>query len=404
MFFLFDNKLYKQCDRLGMGLPQSPVFANIFMSHYEEQWLSNCPSNFKPVIYRRYVDDTFVLFTDKSHAAQFLNYINRQHDNINFTMETESNNSLSFLDVFIKKQGNDFLTSVHRKPTFSGLGLSYFSFFTNNFKYNSILTLLNRTFNKCSNYKLLHDEFQFLISFFKNNGFPVQFIESKINKFLHSKYCNITNNETNNQKLYFSLPFFGHQSEKLKDDLLNLLRQYFPDYSSNIILVNRFTIGSLFRNKDTLNKGMLSAVVYKYVCPACGAQYVGSTTRSLATRAAEHAGISVRTGVPLSQPSQSHIRDHLLTCGGPQIALNHFEIIGTCINNSLELRILESLHIAKIKPSLNCMKSAYPLSLFNYFFFVFFVRVLFYCLTYVKIKMLIMPTELPFSLFCVFYS
>ena len=70
------------------------------MFHYEEQWLSNCPSNFKPVFYRRYVDDTFVLLTDKSHAAQFSNYINRQQDNINFTMETESNNSLSFLDVF----------------------------------------------------------------------------------------------------------------------------------------------------------------------------------------------------------------------------------------------------------------------------------------------------------------
>ena len=171
----------------------------------------------------------------------------------------------------------------------------------------------------CSNYKLLHDEFQFLISFL-NNGFPVQFIESKFNRFLHSKYCNISNNETNNQKLYFSLPFFGHQSEKFKDDLSNLLRQYFPDYYSNIILVNRFTIGSLFRNKDTLNKGMRSAVIYKYACPACGAQYVESTTRSLATRAAEHAGISVRTGVPLSQPPQSHIQDHLLTCGGPQIA------------------------------------------------------------------------------------
>ena len=140
-----------------------------------------------------------------------------------------------------------------------------------------------------------------------------------------------------------------HQSEKLNEDLLNLIRQYFPDNSRNIILVNRFTIVSLFRNKDTLNKCMRSAVVYKYVRPPCGAQYVGSTIRSLATRAAEHAGISVRSGVSLSQPSQSHIRDHILTCGGPQIALNHFEIIGTCNNNSLELRILESLHIAKIK-------------------------------------------------------
>ena len=69
---------------------------------------------------------------------------------------------------------------IQKKTTFSGLGLSYFSFCTNKFKSNSILTLLNRAFNICSNYKLLHDEFQFLISFFKNNGFPVQFIESKI--------------------------------------------------------------------------------------------------------------------------------------------------------------------------------------------------------------------------------
>ena len=76
--------------------------------------------------------------------------------------------------------------------------------------------------------------------------------------------------------------------EKLLKDLLNLLRQYFQDYSTNIILVNRFTIGSLFRHKDTVNKGSRSAVVYKYVCSACGTQYVGSTTRGLATRAAEH--------------------------------------------------------------------------------------------------------------------
>ena len=82
-------------------------------------------------------------------------------------------------------------------------------------------------------------------------------------------------------------------------------------------------------------------------------------------RAVEHAGVSVRTGVPLSQPSQSHIRDYYFICGGPQIALNHFEIIGTCNNNSLELRILESLHIANIKPSLNCMKSVCLLSLVN---------------------------------------
>ena len=34
-----------------------------------------------------------------------------------------------------------------------------------------------------------------------------------------------------------------------------------------MILVKRFTIGSFFRHKDTLNKDMHSAVVYEHVCP-----------------------------------------------------------------------------------------------------------------------------------------
>ena len=101
--------------------------------------------------------------------------------------------------------------------------------------------------------------------------------------------------------------------------------------------------------------------IYIYIynqCPKCGAQYVGSTIGNLSTRAAEHAGVSVRTGLPLAQPCQSHIRDHVISCNSNQISLDHFSIIGT--NNTIcELRILESLHIFQIKPQLNSMQSAY---------------------------------------------
>ena len=121
-FFLFDKRLYRQCEGLGMGLPHSQVFANIFLAFHEEQWLTNCPAHFKPVLYRR----SFVLFSDKSHAPLFLNYLNRQHNNINFTMETENDRSLSFLDVSVCTNADGFSTSVFRKPTFSGLGISFF--------------------------------------------------------------------------------------------------------------------------------------------------------------------------------------------------------------------------------------------------------------------------------------
>ena len=46
-----------------------PTFANIFMCFNEKFWLDECPDEFKPVFYRRYIDDTFVLFRHQSHPA-----------------------------------------------------------------------------------------------------------------------------------------------------------------------------------------------------------------------------------------------------------------------------------------------------------------------------------------------
>ena len=60
--FHFNDKLYQQIDGVAMGSPLRPSFANIFLCFHETLWLQNCPSDFKPALYRRYVDDTFLLF------------------------------------------------------------------------------------------------------------------------------------------------------------------------------------------------------------------------------------------------------------------------------------------------------------------------------------------------------
>ena len=59
--FTFDNKLYKQIDGVAMGSPFGPSLANAFLCHYEKIWLNEGPSEFKPVVYSRYVDDIIVL-------------------------------------------------------------------------------------------------------------------------------------------------------------------------------------------------------------------------------------------------------------------------------------------------------------------------------------------------------
>ena len=45
-----------------MGSPLGPTLANAFFCFYERKWLEKSPLEFKPVFYRRYVDDIFVLF------------------------------------------------------------------------------------------------------------------------------------------------------------------------------------------------------------------------------------------------------------------------------------------------------------------------------------------------------
>ena len=102
--FIFDNKLYKQIDGVAVGSPLGSTLANALLCHYEKIWLNECPSQFKSVVYKRYVDDIFVLFKSKEHLKLFVNYMNSKHRNIKFTFETEDSNNFSFLDVKITRQ------------------------------------------------------------------------------------------------------------------------------------------------------------------------------------------------------------------------------------------------------------------------------------------------------------
>ena len=67
---LLDQEFYKQDDGFAMDSPLGPTLANVFLCHHENIWLQNYRSEFKPVVYRRYVDDTFLLFRSKHHIEK----------------------------------------------------------------------------------------------------------------------------------------------------------------------------------------------------------------------------------------------------------------------------------------------------------------------------------------------
>ena len=63
-----DVEFYRQIDGVAMGFPLEPTLANVFLCHHEKKWVNDCPNNFKPVFYKRYVDDIFVLFKKSEHV------------------------------------------------------------------------------------------------------------------------------------------------------------------------------------------------------------------------------------------------------------------------------------------------------------------------------------------------
>ena len=125
---MFDDIIYQQVDGVDMGSPLRPSFANAFLAHYEQIWLSDRPDEFTPVYYKRYVGNIFVLFRSPHHLEKFNEYLNTKHANIKFTSEKEVNGSLPFLDVLISRNKKGFTTTVYHKPKFSGVYSNFNSF------------------------------------------------------------------------------------------------------------------------------------------------------------------------------------------------------------------------------------------------------------------------------------
>ena len=87
------------------------------------------------------------------------------------------------------------------------------------------------------------------------------------------------------------------------------------------------------------------------------------TIRILGTMVDEHAGVSFRSGVPLTSPPHSAVRDHLELCT-TNVDINNFKVLAIS-SSEIDLKILESLHIFKSRPGLNSQLSSYPLLVVN---------------------------------------
>ena len=147
-------------------------------------------------------------------------YLNSKHTNIRFTCEIEKDRFLAFLDINVYRGTNKFETSVHCKSTFSGVYTNYTSFIATEYKSSLITTLLYRSFTIVSDYHKLHEETVKLKSVLRQNGYPTQFLDKFISKFLDKWFKKrVTIITVTKKTLHFVFSYLATQPLRLKKKL-----------------------------------------------------------------------------------------------------------------------------------------------------------------------------------------
>ena len=324
--------------------------ANVFMCHLEEI-ITNM--GLMPPFYKRYMDDTLVIMPDSDIANHFLVILNSLHENINFTMELSTDDSISFIGLTIKKVGNSMQTQVYHKPTDTGLLLHYQSHCDNNHKKSLLMTMIHRAKELSSTKDSFISECNHLRSTFTRLGYPSSMIGSTIQKFLNEWDSTADCRDPDDNALRVKIPFKGQVSA-------NAVKHQLKDLSRKIGIKVQPVFTSRKLEQDLKHKEHKPAivnqhcVVYIFKCGQCDADYVGFTTRHLYQRIEEH------------KLKSSSIGRHLRNFHGSSSSLDqdNFSILKKC-SSKWDCLINEMLYINKLKPKLNVQSDSIKAKVFT---------------------------------------
>ena len=234
----------------------------------------------------------------KDTLQDFLQHLNQQHPSIKFTMETEEDHKIAFLDVGISRNPDGSLHhNVYRKPTHTDQYLNQRSFHHPSIKSSVNRTLVQRAYNICDK-DSLPKELQHIRTTLKrkiSTAKPVPNPESKVTDLTLSA-C---------------LPYLGSTSHKLQRILRQAGIDVFHSAPSKLQ-------GLLHTHKDKPDPNN-RAGVYRIPCE-CGKVYIGETKRKLPTRLKEHGAHGRRGDFDKSAiVKHSHIKDHQIDWQAAQL-------------------------------------------------------------------------------------
>ena len=213
--FLFKGKFYDQIDGVAIRSSLAPVLANLFISHYEKEWLSNC-GGASPSYYRRHVDDICWVFNSHNEAKRFFSYPNSRHPNVKFTIETGLNKVIPFLDALIGNRNNILNATTYHKTTYSGLLPNSDSFTSRFYKISLTKYLIDRAYKTNNTWASFHNDVTIIKETLKRNSFQPFLIDRITKSYLNKVHSNSDDSNPESDKTrFYKLPYIGKYSEQV---------------------------------------------------------------------------------------------------------------------------------------------------------------------------------------------
>ncbi|CAM0512528.1 unnamed protein product [Fasciola hepatica] len=274
--FSFLGWAYRQIDGVAIGTPLSPILAHMFLAHLEEK-ASKILERLQ--LYKRYVDHVLVITISLEETTWIMDKLDRLHPNIRFTMETEIEDTLHFLDIKMTRNNDGTMArSVYRKETWTGQCLQFDSFVSVEYERGLVRTQFQTARHICTE-DMIDNELRQLKESLTRNAYPDAFIEK------HSKPKLIRQTNCSAEKLLVTLclPF-------IRDDINCLLKRPLGSalaqnkyYAPDLRIIHRtieIPTPSVKQRPPLYTK---SNLIYQFQC-SCGATYVGRTERQLRNR------------------------------------------------------------------------------------------------------------------------
>jgi hypothetical protein len=333
-----------------MGTPIAPSYASTFMGSHETKLLDGYP--LKPLIWLRFLDDVFVLFTHgQDEFTKFVDYLNSKHEKIKFTME-QSLEQVNFLDttVIVDKDTRKLYTTVYSKPTDTHDYLHFTSSHPDHCKTGGPKGQLLRLRRICTKDDDFEENCEKMTEHYLRRGYPKRIMKKHVEEVRKLKQDDLLQVKDKDEgqtrmtltleynpanpdilgiindswdllecspkmnKLFEHKPMLAHKrAPNIRDMLVRATTNYPSETDSNEVRFDCNAKRCRRRNCPLCPKAPLQGhikshvtkesyrttnnvscetlnVIYCLTCKQCGKQYVGETKRSFRIRVSEHQG------------------------------------------------------------------------------------------------------------------